>query len=117
MKLLACTGQFRVMAFAQLTYRESLRDIEVCFSAQAVLYRIGFRIEIKRLTLVEANEMRDLRIYSKFTQFLIVQARKRYIGDSFGIELQNTTYALDSTAIDLCPSLFPRRCFARRNRW
>ena len=115
-KLLACTDQFRVMAFAQLTYRESLRDIEVCFSAQAVLYRIGFRLEIKRLTLVEANEMRDWRIYSKFTQFLIVQARKRYIGDSFGIELENTTYALDSTAIDLCPSLFPRRCFARRNQ-
>ena len=107
---------FLCMAFAQLTYRESLRDIEAYFSAQAALYHMGFRLEIKRLTLAEANEIRDWRIYSKFTQFLIVQARKRYIGDSFGIELENTTDALDSTAIDLCPSLFPRRCFARRNR-
>src|SRR3989338_6139309 len=111
-KSLACTDQFRVMAFAQLTYRESLRDIEVCLSAQAAkLYHMGFRHEIKRSTLADANEARDWRIYSEFAQCLIVQARKLYIGDSFGIELENTTYALDSTTIDLCLSLFPWALF------
>ncbi|CAH1083193.1 DUF4372 domain-containing protein [Candidatus Nitrotoga sp. 1052] len=95
-KLLACTDQFRVMAFAQLTYHESLRDIEVCLSAQAAkLYHMGFRHEIKRSTLADTNETRDWRIYSEFIQCLIVQARKLYIGDSFGIELENTAYALD----------------------
>ena len=111
-KSLACADQFRVMAFAQLTYRESLRDIEVCLSAQAAkLYHMGFRHEIKRSTLADANEARDWRIYSEFAQCLIVQARKLYIGDSFGIELENTTYALDSTTIDLCLSLFPWALF------
>ncbi len=112
MKSLACTEQFRVMAFAQLTYRESLRDIEVCLSAQAAkLYHMGFRHEIKRSTLADANELRDWRIHAEFAQCLIAQARKLYIDESFGIELKNTTYALDSTTIDLCLSLFPWALF------
>ncbi|MHB1292885.1 MAG: IS4 family transposase [Sulfuricella sp.] len=111
-KSLACTEQFRVIAFAQLTYRESLRDIEVCLSAQAAkLYHMGFRHEIKRSTLADANETRDWRIHAEFAQGLIAQARKLYAGDSFGIELENTTYALDSTTIDLCLSLFPWALF------
>ncbi len=111
-KSLTCADQFRVMAFAQLTYRESLRDIEVCLSAQSSkLYHMGFRQEIKRSTLSDANESRDWRIHEEFAQHLIVQARKLYIGDSFGIDLENTTYALDSTTIDLCLSLFPWALF------
>jgi len=111
-KSFACAEQFRVMAFAQLTYRESLRDIEVCLSAQAnKLYHMGFRQEIKRSTLAEANETRDWRIYAEFAQRLIVQARVLYVGDSFGIELDGTAYALDSTTIDLCLSLFPWALF------
>lgn len=111
-KLLACTEQYRVMAFAQLTYRESLRDIEACLSAQAAkLYSMGFRHEIKRSTLADANETRDWRIHAEFAQCLIAQARKLYAGDSFGIELENTAYALDSTTIDLCLSLFPWALF------
>ena len=111
-KSLACTEQFRALAFAQLTYRESLRDIEVCLSAQAAkLYHMGFRHEIKRSTLADANETRDWRIYAEFAQHLIAQARTLYAGDSFGIELENTAYALDSTTIDLCLSLFPWALF------
>src|SRR5450759_721057 len=111
-KSLTRADQFRVMAFAQLTYRESLRDIEVCLSAQvAKLYHMGFRQEIKRSTLADANEARDWRIHAEFAQRLIEQARKLYAGDSFGIELANTTYALDSTTIDLCLSLFPWALF------
>ena len=111
-KSLTCADQFRVMAFAQLTYRESLRDIEVCLSAQAAkLYHMGFRHEIKRSTLADANETRDWRIYAEFAQRLITQARTLYAHDSFGIELTNTTYALDSTTIDLCLSLFPWALF------
>jgi hypothetical protein len=111
-KSFVCAEQFRVMAFAQLTYRESLRDIEVCLSAQAdKLYHMGFRQEIKRSTLAEANETRDWRIYAEFAQRLIVQARVLYVGDSFGIELEGTAYALDSTTIDLCLSLFPWALF------
>ena len=107
-KSMTCADQFRVMAFAQLTYRESLRDIEVCLSAQAAkLYHMGFRQEIKRSTLADANEARDWRIHAEFAQRLIEQARKLYVGDSFGIDLENTTYALDSTTIDLCLALFP----------
>ena len=107
-KSMTCAEQFRVMAFAQLTYRESLRDIEVCLSAQAAkLYHMGFRQEIKRSTLADANEARDWRIHAEFAQRLIEQARKLYVGDSFGIDLENTTYALDSTTIDLCLALFP----------
>jgi len=111
-KSMTCADQFRVMAFAQLTYRESLRDIEICLSAQAAkLYHMGFRHEIKRSTLADANESRDWRIHAEFAHCLIAQARKLYIGDSFGIELENTTYALDSTTIDLCLSLFPWALF------
>ena len=111
-KSLTCADQFRVMAFAQLTYRESLRDIEVCLSAQsAKLYHMGFRHEIKRSTLADANEARDWRMHAEFAQRLIEQARKLYAGDSFGIELENTAYALDSTTIDLCLSLFPWALF------
>jgi len=111
-KSMTCADQFRVMAFAQLTYRESLRDIEVCLSAQAgKLYHMGFRQEIKRSTLADANEMRDWRIHAEFAQGLITQARKLYAGDSLGIDLENTTYALDSTTIDLCLSLFPWALF------
>ena len=111
-KSMTCADQFRVLAFAQLTYRESLRDIEVCLSAQAAkVYHMGFRHEIKRSTLADANETRDWRIHAEFAQCLIVQARKLYIGDSFGIELENTAYALDSTTIDLCLSLFPWALF------
>jgi len=111
-KSMTCADQFRVMAFAQLTYRESLRDIEACLSAQAAKhYHMGFRHEIKRATLADANESRDWRIHAEFAQLLIGQARKLYSGDSFGIELENTTYALDSTTIDLCLSLFPWALF------
>jgi hypothetical protein len=111
-KALTCADQFRVMAFAQLTYRESLRDIEVCLSAQAAkLYHMGFRHEIKRSTLADANETRDWRIYAEFAHRLITQARTLYAHDSFGIELTNTSYALDSTTIDLCLSLFPWALF------
>ena len=111
-KSMTCADQFRVMAFAQLTYRESLRDIEVCLSAQAAkLYHMGLRHGIKRSTLADASETRDWRIHAEFAQCLIVQARKLYLGDSFGIELENTTYALDSTTIDLCLSLFPWALF------
>jgi len=111
-KSMTCADHFRVMAFAQLTYRESLRDIEVCLSAQsAKLYHMGLRHEIKRSTLADANEARDWHIYAEFAQRLIAQARNLYAGDSFGVELENTTYALDSTTIDLCLSLFPWALF------
>ncbi|WP_374503343.1 IS4 family transposase [Zoogloea sp.] len=107
-KSLSCAEQFRVMAFAQLTYRESLRDIEACLSAQsAKLYHMGFRQEIKRSTLADANETRDWRIHAEFAQRLIAQARKLYVGEALDFELENTAYALDSTTIDLCLSMFP----------
>jgi hypothetical protein len=96
------------MAFAQLTYPESLRDIEACLSAQASkLYHMGFREPIRRSTLSDANEARDWRIYADFAQLLIRQARKLYAVESFGVELCDTVYALDSTTIDLCLSVFP----------
>ena len=107
-KLLTCAEQFRIMAFAQLTYRQSLRDIEVCLSAQAAkLYHRGFRQEIKLAMLADANETRDWRIHAEFAQRLIAQARRLYAGDSLGLELENKAYALDSTTIDHSPSLFP----------
>ena len=107
-RTLTCAEQFRVMAFAQLTYRESLRDIEVCLSAQeAKLYHMGFREPIRRSTLADANEARDWHVHAAFAQHLIAQARKLYLGDSLGFELENTAYALDSTTIDLCLSVFP----------
>ena len=107
-KSLRCAEHFRVMAFAQLTYRESLRDIEACLSAQAAkLYHMGFREPIRRSTLSDANEARDWRIYADFAQVLIRQARRLYAMESFGVELSETVYALDSTTIDLCLSVFP----------
>ena len=103
-----CTEQYRAMAFAQLTFRESLRDIEACLSAQpAKLLHMGFRGPVRRSTLADANEVRDWRIYAEFAQRLIAQARRLYAGESLLGELNNTVYALDSTTIDLCLSLFP----------
>jgi transposase len=105
---LSCAEQFRIMAFAQLTYRESLRDIEVCLAAQqAKLYHMGIREPVARATLAKANELRDWRIYADFAQTLIVQARKLYAAEDLGLELTNTVYALDSSTIDLCLSMFP----------
>jgi len=105
---LACTEQFRAMAFAQLTYRESLRDIETCLLAnQTKLYGMGFRSPVKRSTLADANEGRDWRIWEDLAALLIRRARKLYCNDSFGVDLDNTVYALDATTIDLCLSLFP----------
>jgi transposase len=107
-RTLSCAEQFRVMAFAQLTWRESLRDIETCLSVQASkLYHMGFREPVRRSTLADANEARDWRIYAELAQRLIAQARKLYAGEDLGLELSNTVYALDSTTIDLCLSVFP----------
>ncbi len=107
-RTLFCTDQFRCMAFAQLTYRESLRDIETCLGAQAgKLYHIGLDQPVRRSTLAEANESRDWRIYAEFAQRLITQARELYAADSFAVELANTVYALDATTIDLCLAMFP----------
>ena len=106
-RTLSCAEQFRVMAFAQLTYRESLRDIEVCLSAQAgKLYHMGFRAPLKRSTLADANERRDFRIYFEFAQVLIRQARLLYANEALDLELDGTVYALDSTTIDLWLSVF-----------
>ncbi|MBF0417917.1 MAG: IS4 family transposase [Magnetococcales bacterium] len=104
----SCAEQYRAMAFAQLTYRESLRDIETCLSAQmAKLYHMGFRHPVRRSTLADANETRDWRIYADFAWILIRQARELYATEELGIELDNAVYALDSTTIDLCLSVFP----------
>jgi transposase len=106
-RTLTCAEQYRAMAFAQLTYRESLRDIETCLSAQAAkLYHMGFREPVRRSTLADANETRDWRIYAALAQTLIVRARKLYAGEDLGLDLKNTVYALDSTTIDLCLSVF-----------
>jgi hypothetical protein len=100
--------QFLCMAFAQLTYRDSLRDSETCLRAHsAKLYHLGIRGGIARSTLADANEKRDSRIYQDFAISLIQVARQRYAQDDFGVELTNTVYALDSTTIDLCLALFP----------
>ena len=104
----SCQDQYRAMAFAQLTYRESLRDIEICLSAQASkLYHIGFRQPVRRSTLADANEVRPWHIYADFAQRLIAQARKLYADEALGLDLKNSVYALDSTTIDLCLSVFP----------
>jgi hypothetical protein len=106
-RTLSCAEQFRAMAFAQLTWRESLRDIEASLSANASkLYAMGFRSAVKRSTLADANESRDWRIWSDLAALLIRRARKLYANDSLGVDLDNTVYALDSTTIDLCLSLF-----------
>jgi transposase len=107
-RTLPCAAQFRVMAFAQITYRESLRDIEACLSAQSTkLYHMGLRELVRRSTLADANETRDWRIYAEFAQRLITQARKLYSDDELQVDLTHTVYALDSTTIDLCLSVFP----------
>lgn len=104
----SCYDQFLCMAFAQLTYRESLRDIESCLrSMQSKLYHLGFRSKISRSTLSDANETRDFRIYSDFAQILIKTARNLYINEPFSIELKETVYAIDATIIKLCLSSFP----------
>jgi len=112
----SCLDQFRAMAFAQLTFRESLRDIEACLRAvPAYLYHMGFRSKsIARTTMADANEKRDWRIFADFAQLLIAEARKLYADQDLGLELNNTVYALDSTTIDLCLSLFPWAKFRQR---
>ena len=108
MKSFSCLDQFLCMAFAQLSYRVSLRDIESCLRAmQNKLYHLGIRAKISRSTLAEANEKRDWRIYADFAHMLINTARDLYRDDDFGVELDETVYALDSSTIDLCLSLFP----------
>jgi hypothetical protein len=107
-KSFTCQDQFRAMAFAQLTYRESLRDIEACLRAQGQkLYHIGIRSQISRNTLSNANKVRDWRIYADLAHSLIPVARKLYLNDEFGVELDQTVYALDATTVDLCLSVFP----------
>ena len=107
-RTLPCTEHLRILAFAQLTYRESLRDIEACLSMQvAKLYHMGIHSPVKRATLADANERRDWRIYAEFAQRLIAQARRLYATEDLGLELSNTVYAFDSTTIDLCLALFP----------
>lgn len=113
-KSFSCLEQFLCLAFAQLTYRESLRDIEACLRAQREkLYHMGIRSRISRSTLADANEVRDWRIYADFAQRLIGMARKLYINEPFGVDLTETVYALDTTTIDLCLSVFPWAPFRR----
>jgi len=107
-KHFTCLDQFLCMAFAQLTYRESLRDIEACLRSQsAKLYHMGFRSTVSRNTLANANVVRDWRIYADFAQSLIGIARPLYVDEPFGVDLSETVYALDATTIDLCLSVFP----------
>lgn len=104
----SCREQFLCMAFAQLTFRESLRDIESCLRARSnKLYHMGLRCRVSRSTLADANERRDWRIYADFAQLLIHEARELYRDEDFGVQLDQTVYALDSSTIDLCLSLFP----------
>jgi hypothetical protein len=111
-KSFSCLDQFLCMAFAQLTFRESLRDIEVCLRAQSSkLYHLGIRSAVARNTLANANAVRDWRIYADFAQSLIGIARLLYAQESFGVDLQETVYALDTTTIDLCLSVFPWEVF------
>lgn len=112
----SCMDQFLCMAFAQLTYRESLRDIESCLrSMRLKLYHMGFRGSISKSTLADANNQRDWHIYADFAQVLIHTARELYLNEYFGVELEQTVYALDATTIDLCLSLFPWARF-RKNK-
>ena len=111
----SCLDQFLCLAFAQLTYRESLRDIQTCLRAhQPQLYHMGFRGGISRNTLANANAQRDWCIYADFARTLIAQARALYQHDPFGVKLDETVYAFDSTTVDLCLSLFPWAQFRRR---
>ena len=110
-----CRDQFLCMAFAQLTFRESLRDIETCLrSVEPKLYHAGFRGRVSRSTLGDANRVRNWRIYSDFAQVLIARARRLYAAERFGAELEHAAYALDATTIDLCLTLFPWAPFRRR---
>jgi transposase len=114
-KSFSCLDQFYSMAFAQLTYRESLRDIEACLQAQNTkLYHMGIRSQVFRNTLANANQQRDWRIYADFAQVLIRIARGLYVNDDFGVELSQTAYALDATTIDLCLKLFPWAHFRKK---
>ena len=114
-KNFSCLDQFLCMAFAQLTFRESLRDIEACLrSLKNKLYHLGIRGKVSRSTLADANNTRDWRIYADFAQVLIHTARGLYSKDDFGVELNNTVYALDSTTIDLCLSLFPWAAYCKK---
>jgi len=114
-KSFSCWDQFLCMAFAQLTYRESLRDIEICLRAGGQkLYHMGIRGKVSRNTLANANQVRDWRIYADFAKALIKWARGLYAGDDFGVKLNQTVYALDATIIDLCLSLFPWAKFRKR---
>jgi hypothetical protein len=107
-KTFSCLDQYLCMAFAQLTYRESLRDIEACLRAQqSKLYHMGIKSWVSRSTLADANESRDWRIYADFAQSLIAIARRLYAAEPFGVDLKNTVYALDASTIDLCLSVFP----------
>jgi hypothetical protein len=111
----SCRDQFLCMAFAQLTYRESLRDIAMCLRAMgSKLYHAGFRGRIARSTLADANRNHDWRIYADFAQVLIRRARKLYANESLAVDLEQTVYALDATTIDLCLNLFPWAKFRRR---
>ena len=113
-KTFKCAEHFRVMAFAQLTYRESLRDIEACLRALGSrLYHMGIKSNISRNNLAHTNENRDWRIYADFAQILVSRAKALYANEPLGIDLQSTVYALDSTTIDLCMSLFPWARFRR----
>jgi hypothetical protein len=113
-KNFSCWDQYLAMAFAQLTYRESLRDIEACLGAVgSKLYHMGFRSSVARSTLADANESRDWRIYADFAQTLIATARRLYACDPMGVDLEQSLYALDSTTIDLCLALFPWARFRR----
>jgi len=107
-KSFSCLDQYLCMAFAQLTYRESLRDIEACLRAQqSKLYHMGIKSRVARSTLADANESRDWRIYADFAQSLIAMARRLYAVEPFGVDLTNTVYALDASTVDLCLSVFP----------
>ena len=114
-KSFSCQDQFRAMAFAQLTYRDSLRDTVTCLEAQSSkLYHMGIRGAVRRSTLADANELRDWRLYAAFATALIAIARRLYADDAFGADLDSAAYALDTTTIDLCLSLFPWAHFQRQ---
>ena len=114
-KSFTCLDQYLCMAFAQITYRESLRDIETCLRSQKQkLYHMGIRGNVSRSTIADANEQRDWRIYADLAYYLITKARRLYRNEPFAVELEETVYALDATTIDLCLSLFPWAHFRRR---
>jgi len=113
-KNFTCWNQFLSLAFAQLTYRESLRDIESCLNSMSRrLYHMGFRGKVSKSTLADANEKRPWQIYADFAQVMITRARNLYQDDPLAVELEETIYALDSTVIDLCLSLFPWHIFEK----